>query len=96
TLTFELDKINETLKNPTFIKKKKGCSVVEIGTTVKIELDGGPMEVTILGDRDAETLNDTIAVDSPLAKALLNHEVGSTVAVETPSGPHRVKILSIS
>lgn len=95
-LTFELDKINETLGNPVFIKKKKGCSSVQVGTTTKIELNSEQMKVTILGDRDAETLESVISSDSPLAKALLGHKTGSTVTVETPSGTRRAKILSIS
>lgn len=94
-LTFEIDKISETLKNPTFVKKKKGCSSVQVGTTIEIELDGEQIKVTVLGDRDAEVSDNVISSGSPLAKALLGHKTGDIVTVKTPTGLCKVRILSI-
>jgi transcription elongation factor GreA len=69
---------------------------VVIGATVTIQEQGYEAETyTIVGAAEANPREGKISNESPIGKAILNHEVGETVSVETPGGLYKVKILSV-
>ena len=71
---------------------------VLIGATVKLkDLDTDEeLEYTLVSELEANYEEGKISVNSPVAKALLNHKVNETVEVNLPAGTLRYKILSIS
>ncbi len=69
---------------------------VSVGSTVTIQEQGFEAEsYTIVGAAEANPREGKISNESPIGKAILNHEVGETVTVETPGGTYKVKILSV-
>ncbi len=69
---------------------------VAVGSTVTIQEQGFEAETyTIVGAAEANPRDGKISNESPIGKAILNHEVGETVNVETPSGTYKVKIMSV-
>jgi transcription elongation factor GreA len=69
---------------------------VIIGATVTIQEQGYDAETyTIVGAAEANPRDGRISNESPIGKAILNHEVGETVTVETPGGMYKVKILKV-
>lgn len=69
---------------------------VTVGSTVTIQEQGFEAETyTIVGAAEANPREGKISNESPIGKAILNHEVGETVTVEAPSGVYKVKILKI-
>ena len=50
----------------------------------------------IVGPEEADIKVGRISVASPLARALLGHEVGDEVKVVMPAGPRTYELLSIS
>ncbi len=54
------------------------------------------MEYTIVGETEADFANGKLAATTPIAKALLGHEVGDVVEATVPQGVLKFKILNIS
>jgi transcription elongation factor GreA len=76
--------------------KNHKADVVEIGSTVTIQEQGYDAEsYTIVGAAEANPREGKISNESPIGKAILNHEVGETVHVETPDGTYKVKIIKV-
>lgn len=57
--------------------------------------DGEEKRFRIVGPDETEAAQGRISVDSPLARALLTHEVGDVVLARLPAGPAEYEILSI-
>ena len=70
--------------------------LVTVGSTVTIQETGFDAETyTIVGAAEANPREGKISNESPIGKAILNHEVGESVTVETPSGMYKVKIIKV-
>lgn len=69
---------------------------VYFGATVELAPEeGDPRTYRIVGPDETDATQGRISVDSPLARALLNHEVGDVVLAKLPAGPVEFEILSI-
>ncbi len=70
---------------------------VGIGTTVKIlDMDmDEEMEFKMVGTKEADIDSGKMSDESPIGKAIMNHEVDEEVEIETPSGTVKMKILEI-
>ena len=72
------------------------AGLVTVGATVTIQETGFDAETyTIVGAAEANPREGKISNESPIGKAILNHEVGDSVTVETPSGMYKVKIIKV-
>src|SRR5512140_3767823 len=77
-------------------EKNHRDGLVSVGCTVTIQEQGFETEsYTIVGAAEASPREGKMSNESPIGKAILNHEVGETVNVETPSGTYKVKIISV-
>lgn len=70
---------------------------VGIGTTVKIlDMDmDEEMEFKMVGTKEADIDSGKMSDESPIGKAIMNHEVDEEIEIETPSGTVKMKILEI-
>jgi transcription elongation factor GreA len=71
---------------------------VKFGAWVKLEdIESGEFKnFRIVGAEEANVSQGTISVTSPVARALINHEVGDEVKVEAPAGTRTYEIADIS
>ena len=83
------------LKNPKVIEEKHNSDFVVIGSTVKIEMDDGIDEFTIVGRVEADPSKKRISNESPLGLALLGAKKGEAVEVATPIVRYKCKVLEI-
>lgn len=83
------------LKNPKVIEEKHNSDFVVIGSTVKIEMDDGIDEFTIVGRVEADPSKKRISNESPLGSVLLGAKKGEEVEVVTPIVRYKCKILEI-
>lgn len=68
--------------------------VVQIGDTVTVRTeDGETVSHLIVHPAEAGLDTNRISSDSPLAAAILGHEVGREVTIEAPSGPYTATIV---
>lgn len=89
--------IENILQNAQVIKKPKGDSKVQLGSTVKLKgKDGKTKEFQVVGTVEADPLNGKISDESPIGQALLGKKEGDTVEISTPAATTAYKIANIS
>lgn len=71
-------------------------SVVELGTSVTVLIDGDTETYEIVGATESDPAAGKISAESPIGAALLGHKVGDTVTVKTPAGEASYTIKKIS
>lgn len=87
--------LEEILKNAKVIEEKHDIEFVVIGSTVKIEMDDGIDEFTIVGRVEADPSKKRISNESPLGSALLGAKKGEEVEVATPIVRYKCTVLEI-
>lgn len=89
--------LEEVLKHAKIIEHHAGSSrLVEVGSTVTVQLNGGRENYTIVGTVESEPGNGKISHESPVGKSLMGLKVGDEVEVTTPETTLKYKILKIS
>jgi transcription elongation factor GreA len=87
--------IENILKHAKVIKKQNS-GVVEVGSTVKVNLADGDQVFQIVGSTEADPEKGKISDVSPIGKALLGCKVGEEVDVEIPAGTITYKIVKVN
>ena len=87
--------LEDILKSARVIVDKQTSDFVVIGSTVKIEMDDGIDEFTIVGRVEADPSKKRISNESPLGMALLGAKKGEEVEVATPIVRYKCKVLEI-
>jgi transcription elongation factor GreB len=70
--------------------------VVRFGASVTVSGEGGEQTYRIVGVDEANPARGDVAFTSPMARALLGHEVGDEVVVRTPRGNDTLEIVAIA
>lgn len=71
-------------------------SVVAVGVHVTVQEEGFEPEVYhLVGAQEADPRNGKISHESPIGRALMDHQVGETIEVETPGGIIKLEILKV-
>jgi len=91
-----ISEVENILQNVEVIKKPKGDSKVQLGSTVKLKSDGKTKEFQVVGTVEADPLNGKISDESPLGHAVLGKNVGDDVEIKTPAETTTYKIVDIS
>lgn len=90
-----ISELENILKGAKVIADKHTEDFVVIGSTVKIEMDEGVDEFTIVGRVEADPAKKRISNESPLGVALLGAKKGEEVEVTTPIVKYKCKVLEI-
>jgi transcription elongation factor GreA len=89
--------IEHILKNVQVITAPKSDSKVVLGSTVKLNTEGGKTkEFQVVGTVEADPLNGKISDESPIGKALMGKKEGEEVEIKTPVETAVYKIVDIS
>ncbi len=88
--------IENIVQNVELIKKPRGASKVQLGSSVKLKSDGKTKEFQIVGTVEADPLSGKISDESPIGQALLGKQVGDAVEIVTPVDTATYKVVSIS
>jgi transcription elongation factor GreA len=84
------------LKNVTVVESiTNGKGGVDMGSHVKVAVNGSEKEYMIVSFNEADPLNGKISNESPLGMAFLGKKKGDEVVVETPKGKFNYKILEV-
>lgn len=70
--------------------------VVRFGSRVTVSGEGGEQTYRIVGVDEADPAKGDVAFTSPIARALLGHEIGDEVVVKTPRGNVPAEIVAIA
>ena len=87
--------LEDILRNAQVIETSKRSDAVQIGSKVKVEVEGEGDEFVIVSSIEADPMQGKISNESPIGKALLGKRVDDSVSAETPAGGISFKILKI-
>lgn len=90
-----ISELENILKSAKVIANQHTEDFVVIGSTVKIEMDDGIDEFTIVGRVEADPSKKRISNESPLGLALIGAKKGEEVEVATPIVRYKCKVLEI-
>jgi transcription elongation factor GreA len=92
-----ISEIENILQNVEVIKKPKGDSKVQIGSSVKMKSEKGSVKAfQVVGTVEADPMNGKISDESPIGMALLGKKVGELVEIVTPAETTHYKITDIA
>jgi transcription elongation factor GreA len=91
-----ISEIEAIVQNVEIIKKPKGDSKVQLGSTVKLKSGSKNKEFQVVGTVEADPLNGKISDESPIGQALLGKKVGDSVELITPAETITYKVVVIS
>lgn len=83
------------LKESTVVAFNKESSVVQMGSKVKVKMNGDEMEFQIVGSNEANPTDMKISNESPMGKGFMGRQKGEEVEIETPGGKMKYKILEV-
>jgi len=87
--------LTNILKNVTIVENGGGTREVNMGSKVKVKIDGKEKEYTIVSFNEADPLSGKISNESPIGVAFLGKSKGDSVEVETPRGIINYKIIDV-
>lgn len=90
-----IHELENILKCAKVISETPDNDFVVIGSTVKIEMDDGIEEFTIVGRVEADPSKKRISNESPLGMSLLGAKKDEVVEVATPIVRYKCKVLEI-
>jgi transcription elongation factor GreA len=88
--------IENILKKAEIINTKKSTSLIEVGHTVTLEINGKEKEYLILGSLETNPGQGIISHNSPLGLALLGKKIGTEISLNINGKPQKYKILKIA
>lgn len=91
-----IQELEEMIRRAKVVVHRSGAGQVDVGTRVKVAIDGKHHLYEIVGTTEADPMNGKISADSPIGKALLGRGKGETVDVHVPAGNYQAKILDVS
>jgi len=87
--------IEDHLKNAIIINPEGKSSKVELGSRVKLEINGREKTYTILGSSETNPESGIISRNSPLGRALLGLRAGETAKIQLSGRQVEYKIINI-
>lgn len=90
-----IQEVEEMIKNAEIIAHSANHSIVSIGSTVTINMNGNELKYTIVGSNEANPAAGKISNESLVGKALLGSKVGQKVSVTSPAGLTEYEITHI-
>lgn len=90
-----ISELENILKGAKVISNQHTEDFVVIGSIVKIEMDDGIDEFTIVGRVEADPSKKRISNESPLGSSLIGAKKGEVVEVATPIVRYKCKVLEI-
>ncbi|MBP9798386.1 transcription elongation factor GreA [Candidatus Woesebacteria bacterium] len=87
--------IEAIINKVEIVNETKNTGIVQLGDMVKVKVEDGHEEFSIVGEMESDIMNKKISDTSPIGKAILGAKVGSTVTVTTPAGEVVYKIVEV-
>ncbi|MCL5435497.1 MAG: transcription elongation factor GreA [Patescibacteria group bacterium] len=87
--------LEEMIKNAELITNHHSRSVVTVGCTVKVRIEGQEKSYTIVGSGEANPSAGRISNESLVGRSLLGAKVGDKISTPTPAGTKTYELLGI-
>jgi len=90
-----IQELEHIINNAAIIKNEHHKDVIDIGSTVHLDVEGGTEKFTIVGSQESDPTKGFISNESPIGQALLGRKPGEEVEVSVPAGTIRYKIKKV-
>lgn len=90
-----IQEIEIILKQAKIATNHNGSHIIDVGSTVFVEVDGKKEIYQIVGEFEADPMNKKLSHTSPIGKALSGKKIGESVQVTIPAGTKTYKIIDI-
>ncbi len=87
--------IEEIINNAQVIQNNHNGNLVQVGSSVTVEVNGKNELFQIVGEFEADPINKKLSQNSPIGQALTGKKVGDLVEVNIPAGKVQYKIIEI-
>ena len=89
-----IEELEAILKRARIVKNNQN-GVVQLGSRVKVKLDGEEQELIVVDENEVDVGAGKISHQSPIGQALLNKKKGDQIEVEAPIGKITYTILEV-
>jgi len=90
----KIKELEEKIRNAEVVTKNHSGRV-QIGSTVKVEINGEETEFSIVDSGSADPLNGKISSDSPIGRGLLGKLENETALIEIAGEKNTYRILKV-
>lgn len=90
-----IQELEQIVKRARVVANTNGGKTIQTGSRATVEIGGEDMVFEIVGQTEADPVNNRISLDSPVGQALLGHKAGERVKVQTPDGAASYKVLKV-
>jgi len=90
-----IEELEELITKAKLIKTKKTKDEVKLGCKVTVKVNGKKQTFELVGEWEADPLEQKISHTSPLGKALLGKKKGDKVKIEAPAGKVTYRVQKI-
>lgn len=88
--------LEQLIKGLTVVEQNGDKSVIDLGSTVEVEVNGKKKTFTLVSFNEVDPENNLISNESPIGDALMGRKKGDEVKVKLPAGEMIYKILKVS
>jgi len=81
-----ITELKELIKGSKLIHNHSGENEVRLGSRVTVKINGNEKTYEIVGEMEANPMEDKISDSSPIGKALMGKKKGDNIKIETPAG----------
>ena len=90
-------KLENILRTSVIIDESKlKTDQVNLGSKVKVKIDGEIENITIVGKSDSDPSNGKISTEAPIGRALLNKMAGDKMDVNVPDGVLHIEVIEVT
>lgn len=90
-----IQEIEEILREVEIVENHSQSTQIELGTSVAVEVNGKKELFQIVGEFEADPMNQKLSHTSPIGQALIGKKEGEWVEVTVPAGKIKYKIVEI-
>jgi len=90
----KIREIDQKIKNAEVVEKNQGDKI-QIGSKIKVEIDGEETEFSIVDSLEIDPLKGKISYESPIGRALLGKSEGEDACMEIGEEKTTYKILKV-
>ena len=91
----KIQEIEYILKYADIVSGNGHKGVAELGSRVKIDLDGEKVEYELVGSTEADPSSGKISIESPIGSAIAGKKAGESTLANTPGGELKIKVLKV-
>ena len=91
-----IEELQHILKNAAVVDESAAVDgIVSIGSVVKLEVNDGHKQFTIVGEEEIDIANNKISHQSPLGKSLIGKKVGDVIQLNAPAGAIEYRVVEV-